>query len=529
MRTAPLRPRSFATVVWTGSQLVVWGGDANTGDHLVPVSDGAVWDEATGTWHAMAPSPLTGREGAAGAWDGHDVFIWGGDNASEHPSSYRMFADGALYDPVSNTWRRLPRSPLAARTQAGATWTGSELLVLGGGDLDAPVALPTTDRDGAAFVPSTGTWQSLPPVPTARGNPVGISWAWSGARLFAWVTDEVVHRSGDEMSINVNHVAASWAPGAGSWHWLPAPPVPTYGASVTWTGDDFVFSGGSYCLPLMFCPLALARPLPTYDPATGRWASLPAATRADLLPVAWTGHALVSPGGNDPGAALEPGMPHWQALPPSPLGPPDGASAVWTGRQLLVWGGPGPLGRGSNAGALLTPKPRPAGLPGARTASTTTGPPGPPAAGAQTARGRTAGRQNDVCVPQRADVKVVSEGWEPVWREQTLTVRPGTFVGIEVYSNEIMYLPAKDIPPGFPWAKPVLSTQGVLVPERECPPLPPPSSVPTAVYYFQAIRTGSTVVTVPLAKAWRGFRCAGRDRPACTDPSPLRVAVKVVA
>ncbi|MGO9661035.1 MAG: hypothetical protein ACLP7F_22110, partial [Acidimicrobiales bacterium] len=118
---------------------------------------------------------------------------------------------------------------------------------------------------------------------------------------------------------------------------------------------------------------------------------------------------------------------------------------------------------------------------------------------------------------------------EPVWREQTLTVRPGTFVGIEVYSNEIMYLPAKDIPPGFPWAKPVLSTQGVLVPERECPPLPPPSSVPTAVYYFQAIRTGSTVVTVPLAKAWRGFRCAGRDRPACTDPSPLRVAVKVVA
>ena len=530
MRTAPLRPRSFATVVWTGSQLVVWGGVASIGGRLVPVSDGAVWDQATGTWHAMAPSPLSAREGAAGAWDGHDVFVCGGDNASEHQSSYRLFSDGALYDPGANTWRRLPRSPLSARTQASATWTGSELLVLGGGDLDAPVVLPTTDRDGAAFVPSTRTWQSLPPVPTARGNPVGISWAWSGTRLFAWVTDEVVHRSGNEMSININHVAASWAPGAGSWHRLPAPPVPTYGASVTWTGDDFVFLGGSYCLPLMFCPLALARPLPTYDPATGRWASLPAAPRADLVPVAWTGHALITPGGNAPGAALDPGTPHWQALPPSPLGPPDGASAVWTGRQLLVWGGFGPLGRGSNAGALLTPKARPAEVPGAKTAiATSTGPMGRLTPAARTARARTAGRQNDACVPQRADVKVVSEGWEPVRTEQTLTVRPGKFVGVEVYTNEIMYLPAKDIPPGFPWAKPVLSTKGVLVPERECPPLPPPSSVPTAVYYFQAARTGTTVVTVPLTKAWRKFRCPRRDRPACADPSPLRVAVKVVA
>jgi hypothetical protein len=83
-------------------------------------------------------------------------------------------------------------------------------LVVGGGDLDAPVALHTTDPDGAAFVPSTGTWDSLPPVPTARGNAVGISWGWTGKQLFAWETDEIVHRSGNEMSINVNH----WLPRA---------------------------------------------------------------------------------------------------------------------------------------------------------------------------------------------------------------------------------------------------------------------------------------------------------------------------
>ena len=99
---------------------MVWGGDALVHGHLEAVGDGAVWDEATGTWHTMAPSPLSAREGAAGAWDGHDVFIWGGDNASEHAPSYRLCSDGALYDPATNSWEPLARSPLTARTQARA-------------------------------------------------------------------------------------------------------------------------------------------------------------------------------------------------------------------------------------------------------------------------------------------------------------------------------------------------------------------------------------------------------------------------
>jgi N-acetylneuraminic acid mutarotase len=358
MRAAPLAPRLSATVVWTGSQLVVWGGVVNTAGHVAPVADGAVWDAATGAWHAMAPSPLSAREAAAGTWDGHDVFIWGGDNASEHPASYRMSADGALYDPEANTWRVLPGSPLSARSRAEAIWTGPEVLVIGGGELDAPVSLPPADLTAAAYVPSSGQWRSLPTVPAASaGTPVGLSPAWTGQRLFVWVTSEVVRRSANEVSMNVRHVAASWAPGKTSWRRLPGPPVPTYGATVTWTGTDLVFSGGTSCLPLMFCPPEMLRPLPAYDPATGRWASLPANTRAGLSPMAWTGAALVTPAGNPRGAALDPGAPHWLALPPFPLGEPDGATAIWTGRQLLVWGGYGPTGRGSNVGALLTPGP----------------------------------------------------------------------------------------------------------------------------------------------------------------------------
>ena len=170
--TAPLSPRSFATVVWTGSQLVVWGGATTIGDNQVPTSNGAVWNEATGTWHAMAPSPLSSREGAAGVWDGHGVLIWGGDNAGQHPKSYRMFVDGAIYDPEDNTWQLLANSPLSARTRATATWTGSEVLVVGGGALDAPATgPPSTALSVAAFSPSTGRWESLPRFPGAPARP----------------------------------------------------------------------------------------------------------------------------------------------------------------------------------------------------------------------------------------------------------------------------------------------------------------------------------------------------------------------
>ena len=85
--------------------------------------------------------------------------------------------------------------------------------------------------------------------------------------------------------------------------------------------------------------------------------------------MAWTGHVLVTPGGSPAGAALDPGTPHWLDLPPSPLGLADGASAVWTGRQLLVWGGFGATGRGSSTGALLTPRATPQHPPDEQAAS----------------------------------------------------------------------------------------------------------------------------------------------------------------
>lgn len=63
MATGPLAAREQHVAVWTGEEMVVWGG-ALTGEPstLPPLADdGAAYDPAAGAWRALAPSPLAPR------------------------------------------------------------------------------------------------------------------------------------------------------------------------------------------------------------------------------------------------------------------------------------------------------------------------------------------------------------------------------------------------------------------------------------------------------------------------------------
>lgn len=60
----------------------------------------------------------------------------------------------------------------------------------------------------------------------------------------------------------------------------------------------------------------------------------------------WTGTELIVWGGTDPavgcsadGARYDPTTSAWSPLPPAPLAPRMGATAVWTGTEFIVWGG----------------------------------------------------------------------------------------------------------------------------------------------------------------------------------------------
>lgn len=212
----PLSGRSLHSAVWTGEEMVVWGGTLD-GDE----TDGAAYDPATDTWRELAPAPLPARAAHAAVWTGGEMVVWGGIGSDGEPT-----ADGAAYDPAADTWRPVPAAPLPGRTQHAMVWDGSRVLVWGGAGTGSAY------DDGAAWDPATGTWELLPPAPIAgRIAPVGV---WTGRRLVVWGgVDAQLYTDG-----------ATYAAVEG-WRPLPGAPVasPSRYPGV-WTGEQLLVWAG---------------------------------------------------------------------------------------------------------------------------------------------------------------------------------------------------------------------------------------------------------------------------------------------
>jgi hypothetical protein len=180
---SPLDARTGSAAVWTGREMVIWGGSEK--------ADGAAYDPAADRWRRIADAPVRGRYSPATVWTGRELLVWGGD------SERAFFADdGAAYDPAADRWRMLPRAPVSARTAPAMAWSGREMLMWGGigppgaGDnspLDRIIerrTLLTPVDDGAAYDPATDRWRTLEPVPLlGRGFPIS---AWDGQGMIIW-------------------------------------------------------------------------------------------------------------------------------------------------------------------------------------------------------------------------------------------------------------------------------------------------------------------------------------------------------
>ena len=72
-RSAPFPVRGYHTAVWTGNEMIVWGGF--NGSYL---KDGARYNPAANRWTAVAPNVLSTRFSHAAVWTGNEMIIWGG-------------------------------------------------------------------------------------------------------------------------------------------------------------------------------------------------------------------------------------------------------------------------------------------------------------------------------------------------------------------------------------------------------------------------------------------------------------------
>jgi hypothetical protein len=238
---APPYEAACATSVWTGHELLYWGGDDSCQEGTAR-REGAAFDPVARTWRSLAPSPLDGRSSAAAAWTGEELLVWGGWGESAR-------GDGAAYRPATDEWRLLAESPLEARIPAAEIWTGKELIVWG------DVGRHGENVDGAAYDPAADTWRMLPPAPFAL-NLADAVWTGEEMVVYGALLD------GNNWSRSEHARGLAYDPGANTWREISSYPLSPQASTVVWTGGEMI--AWDYELRAG-----------AYDPTADNWRRLP--------------------------------------------------------------------------------------------------------------------------------------------------------------------------------------------------------------------------------------------------------------
>ena len=348
-------PRTGHSAVWTGAYLIIWGG--LTAQGVIPTATGSYYDPSNDSWKALSTDGAPGaRSGHLAFWDGQDMIIWGGTGAYQLPQM--DLNDGARYRFSSGTW--LPISAQGApgpSPKASAVWTGSEMILWGGGGEGARASQYPASNSGVAYRPASDTWRMIAASPSGR---VDHTLVWTGTELMVWGGDNLAAGFWASSTL-VADSGFRFNPITSSWAALPNlnAPTPRQSHGAVWTGDEMIVWGGlgfTNTVPIIqprFQPLNSGA---RYNPAADAWAAL--ATDGAPSPrygftMVWSGkEALVFGGqsGTYPkttdflgnGARYSPKTDSWTSMAglqaPSPR---IGHSAVWTGKEMIIWGGTG--------------------------------------------------------------------------------------------------------------------------------------------------------------------------------------------
>lgn len=358
---APISGRIAEGAVWTGTEMILWGGVTAkpvraTGPCDRCASDGAAYDPASRTWRAIAPPPA-GVEGVGArgvAWTGAEMVVWA-SNSPDGPSG------AAAYDPATDTWRLLPAGPLGSRELHVSVWTGEELLVIGGalGDTQArPVA--------AALDPEAGTWRRVSAFDELVffGGPSGA--VWSGEEVFVMGSLSLCPEKGSACG-DRRPALVAYDPATDAAREIPLPlPSEDFGsdtaaalAVVGWSGTEVVFTaegtgsvrvirynptvGGWKGVPAGSCHIVDA---PTQGHGCRDWRKGPWAPCYAPLNTAWLGDRVAASCADDGLQVFDLATNSWtwrSLVPgPSPFNSRSDGAIVWTGTDLIVWSGSEP-------------------------------------------------------------------------------------------------------------------------------------------------------------------------------------------
>ena len=327
---APAR-RDSHSAIWTGSEMIVWGGFVGSLD----TRTGGRYNPGTNSWTATNTNNApAAREAHTAIWTGTEMIVWGGGG-----DFHIGLSTGGRYNPTTNSWATTNGNAPTGRSGHTAAWTGTEMVIWGGIEYNLSIPTPATGSNtGKRFRPSTDTWvaTSNNNVPSPRTNHTAV---WTGTKMIVW--GGYFHDvNGNEYFLNTG---GKYDPATNSWTATGTANAPTSRENHTavWTGSEMIVWGGYNHFYLNTGG--------RYNPTTNRWmaTSLPNAPPARYHHTAvWSGSEMIVWGGADHtryfnrGGKYNPVSDRW--TPTSVTNAPSarqGHTAVWTGSEMIVWGG----------------------------------------------------------------------------------------------------------------------------------------------------------------------------------------------
>ncbi len=284
----------------------------------------------------------TKRSDVPAVWTGSTMIIFGGYDGTSFTNT------GGQYDPVANSWTTTnPTSAPSIRRNNSAVWTGSKMIVWGGYD---GAYLDT----GGCYDPISNDWTTTSTtsyIPTTRGR---ISAVWTGSKMIIW--------GGAPATGQYYNTGAMYSPETNSWLQINTSGAPQYRAehSAIWTGSRMVVFGGSYMSGGYLNDGA------QFDPDANSWTPISVTNSPSPRmwhSAVWTGRKMIVFGGFDgngsngffnDGGQYDPTANNWSIITSTGAPTIRATNAVWTGRNMLIWGGHSNSGI-QNSGALFDP------------------------------------------------------------------------------------------------------------------------------------------------------------------------------
>jgi hypothetical protein len=310
---APARRRSHQSV-WTGNQMIVFGGSVYDG---AAPRLGGLYSPASDSWSGLpeqdAPCFVPSTQyvyAATGVWTGTELILWCGQGSDRGGGRYQPGGGWTLISAVGGP----DGTP-------SAVWTGSEMIVW-----------TSNNGTGARYNPSSDLWTSMSPH-TGLSLSETASVVWTGTEMIVW---------GGGLTSGYSNAGARYNPSTDSWTAISSSGAPSARSlhSALWTGTEMIVWGG----------WAGQEPRlgdgGRYNPTTDTWQPIAAVSEIsgrDRHTAVWTGSQMIVWGG-----AHGPPYPTDKGL----YSPASGTwsvihhedyrfehSAVWTGSRMIVWGG----------------------------------------------------------------------------------------------------------------------------------------------------------------------------------------------